>query len=85
MPAKRLTSAIRYKVLKNRPIGVHTGLRIEVLRIADLHRTRCSMNSRIVVDRILFGNLFGVHRCIGLALGYLSDTNAVGNMGNLPL
>ena len=85
IPAKRLTGAIRCRRTYSRPVGVHTGLGIEVLGIADLHRTRCSVHSRIVVDRILFCNLIGVHRGIGLALDYLSDTNAVSPLGDLPL
>lgn len=84
IPAKRLTSAVRCEVNEGRPEGVHTGLRIEVLGIADLHRTRYSMNSRVVVDRILFCNLVGVYRGICLALGHMSGIDAVGHTCNLP-
>ena len=84
MPAKRLTDVIRCKALQSRIARVHTGLRIEILGIADLHGTRCSMNSRIVVDRIFFCNLIGVYRSIRLALSLLSDTNAVNHLGYLP-
>ena len=84
IPAKRLTSAIRCNVTQCRPEGVRTGLRIEILGIADLHRTRCSMNSRVVVDRIFVCNLVGIYRGICLTLGYMSDTNAVSHRSNLP-
>ena len=84
IPAKRLTSAIRCKAIWNRLKGVHTGLRIEVLGVADLHRTRCSMNSRVVVDRILFCNLVRVYRGIRLALGHSSDTEVVNHISDLP-
>ena len=83
IPAKRLTNAIRHSVTGNRLRGVHTGLRVEVLGIAHLHRTRCSVDGGVVVNRILFCNLVGVYRGICLALGHMSDTNAMSDMSDL--
>ena len=82
--AKRLTSAVRRSATQRRTRWVHTGLRIEVLGIADLHRTGCPVNSRIVMNRILFCNLVGVYRGICLALVHVSDIKAVGLVSNLP-
>lgn len=84
IPAKRLTSAIRHTVTGNRLGGVLTGLRVEVLGIAHLHWTSCSVYGGVVVNRIFFCNLVGVYRSICLALGHMSDTNAVSDMSDLP-
>ena len=53
-------------------IGTHTGLRIEVLGIADLHWARCAVNSRVVVDGVFPSNVSGIHRCVCLALCLVS-------------
>lgn len=45
-----------------------TGLRVEVLRVADLHRARFTMDRRVVTDRITSSNITWVYWCICFAL-----------------
>lgn len=45
-----------------------TGLRVEILRVADLHRARFTMDRRVVTDRIASSNISRVYWCICFAL-----------------
>lgn len=45
-----------------------TGLRVEILRVADLHRARFTVDRRIVIDRIASSNISWVYWCICFAL-----------------
>lgn len=48
--------------------GARTGLRVEILRVADLHRARCTVDRRVVTDRIASSNISWVYWCICFAL-----------------
>ena len=65
--ANRLTDYIRYGAVPERS-GRRTRLRVEVLGIADLDRAGGAMNSGIVVNRVLFRDLFRIHRGVCFTL-----------------